>query len=58
MGGVLATPPWLRCPQQRVYWTRSLGAWESVIKCWFPAGVWSSLGVGSCGLQLPSWDSA
>ena len=31
---------------QRICWNRFLWGEESSIKCWFPASLWSSLGVG------------
>lgn len=37
----------------KICWNRFLRGEESSIKCWFPAGLWSSLGVCRMGCLLP-----
>ena len=37
---------------QRICWNRFLRGEESSIKCWFPASLWSSLGLVGCTLPV------
>lgn len=39
--------------KEKICWNRFLRGGESSIKCWFPAGLWFSLGVCSVGSILP-----